>query len=153
MTETASILKNATEKSLVLLDEIGRGTSTLDGLALAWAVATAMVSKIRALTLFATHYFELTSLPEDHPQSKNVHLSAKEHDDKIAFMYRNGFFSERICDFGYKRRPANDTSPTKCNSSGVFWAWAGPRHQKQTWMQPSQILATRRPCWNTGKTG
>ena len=88
MTETAYILKNATEKSLVLLDEIGRGTSTLDGLSLAWAVATAMVSKIGALTLFATHYFELTSLPEDHPHSKNVHLSAKEHDDKIAFMYR-----------------------------------------------------------------
>ena len=88
MTETAFILKNATEKSLVLLDEIGRGTSTLDGLSLAWAVAIAMVSKIRALTLFATHYFELTSLPENHPQSKNVHLSAKEYDDKIAFMYR-----------------------------------------------------------------
>ena len=88
MTETAFILNNATEKSLVLLDEIGRGTSTLDGLSLAWAVATAMVSKIRALTLFATHYFELTSLPENHPQSRNVHLSAKEYDDKIAFMYR-----------------------------------------------------------------
>ena len=88
MTETAFILNNATEKSLVLLDEIGRGTSTLDGLSLAWAVATAMVSQIRAITLFATHYFELTSLPENHPEAKNMHLSAKEYDDKIAFMYR-----------------------------------------------------------------
>ena len=88
MTETAFILNNATENSLVLLDEIGRGTSTLDGLSLAWAVATAMVSQIRAMTLFATHYFELTSLPENHSEAKNVHLSAKEYDDKIAFMYR-----------------------------------------------------------------
>jgi len=88
MTETAFILNNATEKSLVLLDEIGRGTSTLDGLSLAWAVATAMVSQIRAITLFATHYFELTSLPENHSEVKNVHLSAKEYDDNIAFMYR-----------------------------------------------------------------
>nr|WP_284676525.1 DNA mismatch repair protein MutS [Vibrio sinus] len=87
MTETANILHNATEKSLVLMDEIGRGTSTYDGLSLAWASAEWLASKIGALTLFATHYFELTELPNQIPTLANVHLDAVEHGDSIVFMH------------------------------------------------------------------
>ena len=87
MTETANILNNATENSLVLMDEIGRGTSTFDGLALAWACATHLAKEIRALTLFATHYFELTSLPENTNGVFNVHLDAVEHAEKVIFMH------------------------------------------------------------------
>ncbi|MFT4677409.1 MAG: DNA mismatch repair protein MutS [Candidatus Azotimanducaceae bacterium] len=87
MTETAMILNNATEHSLVLLDEIGRGTSTFDGLSLAWASATYIAEKCAALTLFATHYFELTSLEDTLPATANIHLTAKEHLDSIVFMY------------------------------------------------------------------
>ena len=87
MTETAMILNNATRNSLVLLDEIGRGTSTFDGLSLAWAVANAIATDIGALTLFATHYFELTILPETLPDTRNVHLAAREYGDDIIFMY------------------------------------------------------------------
>ena len=87
MTETAMILNNATRNSLVLLDEIGRGTSTFDGLSLAWAVAKAIATDIGALTLFATHYFELTILPETLPGTRNVHLAAREYGDDIIFMY------------------------------------------------------------------
>ncbi|MGO1793121.1 MAG: DNA mismatch repair protein MutS [Oceanisphaera sp.] len=87
MTETANILNNATEHSLVLMDEIGRGTSTYDGLALAWACADALANKLHAYTLFATHYFELTELANLWPEVANVHLDAMEHDDTIAFMH------------------------------------------------------------------
>ncbi|MBV1877747.1 MAG: DNA mismatch repair protein MutS [Pseudomonadales bacterium] len=87
MTETAMILNNATEHSLVLLDEIGRGTSTFDGLSLAWACACYIAETSRALTLFATHYFELTSLEESLPATANVHMAAREHGDNIIFMY------------------------------------------------------------------
>lgn len=87
MTETANILHNATRHSLVLMDEIGRGTSTYDGLSLAWACAEKL-SQIGALTLFATHYFELTELAESLPFAANVHLDAIEHDDTIAFMHQ-----------------------------------------------------------------
>ena len=87
MTETALILNNASPRSLVLLDEIGRGTSTFDGLALAWAVARQIAERTGALTLFATHYFELTSLPERQPKAANVHLAAKEFGERIIFMY------------------------------------------------------------------
>jgi DNA mismatch repair protein MutS len=87
MTETANILHNATANSLVLLDEIGRGTSTYDGLALAWACAAHLADKRRAFTLFATHYFELTRLPEHYPGIANIHLDAVEHGDTIAFLY------------------------------------------------------------------
>ena len=87
MTETANILHNATEQSLVLMDEIGRGTSTYDGLSLAWACAETLANRIKALTLFATHYFELTTLPEKMEGVANVHLNAVEHGDTIAFMH------------------------------------------------------------------
>lgn len=87
MTEMANILHQATEQSLVLIDEIGRGTSTYDGLSLAWACAEWLARKIRSLCLFATHYFELTQLPEQLGTIANVHLNALEHDDKIAFMH------------------------------------------------------------------
>jgi len=87
MTETANILHNATEHSLVLLDEIGRGTSTFDGLALAYAVARHLAEKVGAYTLFATHYFELTRLNLTLPQIANVHLSAVKHKDSIVFLH------------------------------------------------------------------
>ncbi|CAX56593.1 DNA mismatch repair protein [Erwinia pyrifoliae Ep1/96] len=87
MTETANILHNATEYSLVLMDEIGRGTSTYDGLSLAWACAESLANRIKAMTLFATHYFELTTLPEQIEGVANVHLDAVEHGDTIAFMH------------------------------------------------------------------
>jgi DNA mismatch repair protein MutS len=87
MTETANILHNATANSLVLMDEIGRGTSTYDGLSLAWSAAEYLAKQVSALTLFATHYFELTQLPELLPAVVNVHLDAIEHDDTIAFMH------------------------------------------------------------------
>jgi DNA mismatch repair protein MutS len=88
MTETANILHNATEKSLVLLDEIGRGTSTFDGLSLAWAVAKQLIEKNKSLTLFATHYFELTRIVDDYKQAANVHLDAIEHANNIVFLHK-----------------------------------------------------------------
>ena len=87
MTETANILHNSSEHSLVLLDEIGRGTSTFDGLALAWACARHLLERNRSYTLFATHYFELTRLTEDYKQVANVHLDAVEHGDSIVFLH------------------------------------------------------------------
>jgi len=87
MTEAASILHNATPHSLVLMDEIGRGTSTYDGLSLAWACAEALANKNKAFTLFATHYFELTTLADTHKAIGNVHLDAVEHNDEIVFMH------------------------------------------------------------------
>lgn len=87
MQETANILHNATDKSLVLMDEIGRGTSTFDGLSLAWACAVELATRIRAFTLFATHYFELTTLPDEYPGIVNVHLDAVEHGDGIVFLH------------------------------------------------------------------
>ncbi|MCK9469955.1 MAG: DNA mismatch repair protein MutS [Porticoccaceae bacterium] len=87
MTETANILHNATPASLVLMDEIGRGTSTFDGLSLAWACARHLAGEVRAFTLFATHYFELTALPEQIPGVVNVHLDATEYQDNIVFLH------------------------------------------------------------------
>ena len=87
MTETANILNHATAHSLVLMDEVGRGTSTYDGLSLAWAAAEYLARKLNALTLFATHYFELTELPALIPGVVNVHLTAREHQDTIVFLH------------------------------------------------------------------
>ncbi len=87
MTETANILNNATDASLVLMDEIGRGTSTYDGLSLAWATANHIARRVRAFTLFATHYFELTSLAETLDGVANVHLDATEHGDRLVFLH------------------------------------------------------------------
>ncbi len=87
MEETANILHNATQNSLVLMDEIGRGTSTFDGLSLAWACGVELATRIKAYTLFATHYFELTTLPEEFSGIANVHLDAVEHGDSIVFLH------------------------------------------------------------------
>jgi DNA mismatch repair protein MutS len=87
MTETANILHNATAQSLVLMDEVGRGTSTFDGLSLAWAAAAFIATRLRAFTLFATHYFELTSLASETPGVANVHVEAAEHGDKLVFLH------------------------------------------------------------------
>lgn len=87
MTETANILHNASAQSLVLMDEIGRGTSTFDGLSLAWACAHYLAQGVRAFTLFATHYFELTALNDEISTVQNVHLNATEHGDKIIFLH------------------------------------------------------------------
>ena len=88
MTEMAHILRHATARSLVLVDEIGRGTSTFDGLALAWACASALAERTRSFTLFSTHYFELTTLADSVSGVENKHLDATEHQQKIVFLYR-----------------------------------------------------------------
>jgi DNA mismatch repair protein MutS len=87
MTETARILQQATSKSLVLMDEIGRGTSTFDGLSLAWAIAHHLDHTLHAFTLFSTHYFEMTQLPSQNPRIANVHLDAIEQDSSLIFLY------------------------------------------------------------------
>jgi DNA mismatch repair protein MutS len=87
MTEAANILHNAGEQSLVLMDEVGRGTSTFDGLALAFAIARHLLEQNRSYTLFATHYFELTRLAEEFSQIANVHLRAVEHKHSIVFLH------------------------------------------------------------------
>jgi DNA mismatch repair protein MutS len=87
MTEAANILNNATDKSLILMDEIGRGTSTFDGLSLAWAVARHIARVNRSFTLFATHYFELTHLAQEMDGIANVHLDATEHRDGLVFLH------------------------------------------------------------------
>jgi DNA mismatch repair protein MutS len=87
MTETANILHNATQHSLVLMDEIGRGTSTFDGLSLAFACAEFLAREVKSFTLFATHYFELTALADEISVVKNVHFDATEHGDKIIFLH------------------------------------------------------------------
>ena len=88
MTETANILKNATQNSFVLLDEIGRGTSTFDGLALAWAIAKHLALEKQCFTLFATHYFELSKLPEIIPTIANFHLDAVEYKENLVFLHK-----------------------------------------------------------------
>ncbi len=86
MVETAYILNSATEKSLILLDEIGRGTSTYDGVAIAWAVAEYIVTKIKARCIFATHYHELNVMTQTYPQIKNYRITITEKDGDIIFL-------------------------------------------------------------------
>ncbi|MDG2088149.1 MAG: DNA mismatch repair protein MutS [Arenicellaceae bacterium] len=88
MTEMAQILRNSTNSSLVLVDEIGRGTSTFDGLALAWSCAQTLATTVQPYTLFSTHYFEVTSLAEQYESIRNVHLDAVEHGNNVVFMYQ-----------------------------------------------------------------
>jgi DNA mismatch repair protein MutS len=88
MTETANILNNATERSLVILDEIGRGTSTLDGLSLAWAIAEHIAGDVRCRTLFATHYHELTDLSARFAGVKNLNVAVREWEDQVIFLHR-----------------------------------------------------------------
>jgi DNA mismatch repair protein MutS len=88
MTEAAAILNGATDRSLVLMDEIGRGTSTFDGLALASGIATHLHNKVQCCGLFATHYFELTEFPARHERASNVHVSAVESGYDIVFLHR-----------------------------------------------------------------
>jgi DNA mismatch repair protein MutS len=88
MTEAANILRNASADSLVLLDEIGRGTGTYDGMSLAWAAAVELAVNIKAYTLFATHYFELTALPEHYQGIINVHLDVREHGEQVVFLHQ-----------------------------------------------------------------
>jgi DNA mismatch repair protein MutS len=88
MTETAQILRQATHESLILIDEIGRGTSTYDGIALAYASCVYLAATIKAYTLFSTHYFELTNLPQEWPCIQNVHLQASLDTGRIIFLYR-----------------------------------------------------------------
>src|SRR6185437_9159893 len=88
MTETANILNNATERSLVILDEIGRGTSTLDGLSLAWAIAEHIASDVRCRALFATHYHELTDLAQRFRGVKNLNVAVREWEDQVVFLHR-----------------------------------------------------------------
>jgi DNA mismatch repair protein MutS len=90
MTESANILHNATAHSLVLMDEVGRGTSTFDGLALAWAIARQLLESNRSMTLFATHYFEMTRIAQEYQEAANVHLDAVEHKDSIVFLHAVG---------------------------------------------------------------
>ncbi|HEY1684491.1 MAG TPA: DNA mismatch repair protein MutS, partial [Tepidisphaeraceae bacterium] len=88
MTETANILNNATDRSIVILDEIGRGTSTLDGLSLAWAIAEHIAAEIKSRTLFATHYHELTDLSQRFSGIRNLNVSVREWDDQVVFLHR-----------------------------------------------------------------
>ncbi len=87
MTEAAKILNSSTQNSLVLMDEIGRGTSTLDGLSLAWAIASELTQKNQSLSLFSTHYLELTKLPKNNSKIKNFHITTIEEQNKIIFLY------------------------------------------------------------------
>jgi DNA mismatch repair protein MutS len=88
MTETANILNNASKNSLVLMDEVGRGTSTFDGLSLAWAAVDYLANKLKCYVLFATHYFELTTLADQLENAANVHLTATEYEDEIVFLHK-----------------------------------------------------------------
>ncbi len=119
MTEMAHILRHATDQSLVLVDEIGRGTSTFDGMSLAWACATDLVTRIGAYSLFSTHYFELTALSEECANTINLHLDAAEHGQEIVFLYsvKSGPASQsygiQVAQLAGIQRPVTDLAKTK----------------------------------------
>jgi len=133
MTETANILHNATPRSLVLMDEIGRGTSTFDGLSLAWACAYHLASTTCAYTLFATHYFELTLLPDEIETVSNVHLDATEHADKIIFLH------------SVKQGPANQSYGLQvAKLAGVPQAVISNAKQKLNQLEQSSMQSSER---------
>ncbi|MFT6738201.1 MAG: DNA mismatch repair protein MutS [Kangiellaceae bacterium] len=119
MTETANIMHNATANSLVLMDEIGRGTSTYDGLSLAWACAQQLADKIKSFTLFATHYFELTELAEQFSTVENVHVTALEYGEDIKFMHKveqgaaSGSFGIQVAKLAGVPKPVIDLAKQK----------------------------------------
>jgi DNA mismatch repair protein MutS len=131
MTETANILNNATQASLVLMDEVGRGTSTFDGLSLAWAAACHIGDQVGALTLFATHYFELTALSDQLSGCANVHLDATEHGDELIFMHQ------------VKAGPANQSYGLKVAAlAGVPQAVTRSAGRYLTQLEETQIPST-----------
>ncbi|EKO3791163.1 DNA mismatch repair protein MutS [Vibrio metschnikovii] len=138
MTETANILHNATQHSLVLMDEIGRGTSTYDGLSLAWASAEWLATKIGAMTLFATHYFELTELPSTLPHLANVHLDAVEHGENIAFMHA---VQEGAASKSYGLAVASLAGVPKAVITNAKNKLAQLEQQRETTKKPSASLA------------
>ncbi|EKO3628291.1 DNA mismatch repair protein MutS [Vibrio metschnikovii] len=138
MTETANILHNATQHSLVLMDEIGRGTSTYDGLSLAWASAEWLATKIGAMTLFATHYFELTELPCTLPHLANVHLDAVEHGENIAFMHA---VQEGAASKSYGLAVASLAGVPKAVITNAKNKLAQLEQQRETTKKPSASLA------------
>lgn len=137
MTETASILHNATEESLVIMDEIGRGTSTFDGLALAFSCAEYLAQHIKAYTLFATHYFELTRLTEENTFITNCHVNAREHNDTIIFLYT------------IEKGPANQSYGLHvAQLAGVPKPVIQRAKQKLTELEQNTIV-TNKPCPST----
>ena len=134
MTEAANILNNATPQSLVLMDEIGRGTSTFDGLSLAWACAEYLAEKNCAFTLFATHYFELTALPDHHANVKNVHIDAIEHGEKIIFLH------------SVKEGPANQSYGLQvAQLAGVPRAVIQSAHKKLSQLENQSLQENKSP--------
>jgi hypothetical protein len=144
MEETANILHNASSQSLVLMDEVGRGTSTFDGLSLAWSCGVELATRIRAFTLFATHYFELTTLPDEHPGIANVHLDAAEHGEGIVFLH------------ALREGPANQSYGLQVAALAACQprSSSGPGAGYGNWRRPPGAIATaarpNSPCspWN-----
>ena len=154
MTETANILHNATERSLILMDEIGRGTSTFDGLSIAWATALALANQVKALTFFATHYFELTALPEQHSAMANVHLDATEHEDHVVFLHQiqegpaNRSFGLQVAKLAGVPGDVLDAAKDKLHELESGRSAGPPPHQTELFMPPrntpSAVLETLR---------
>jgi DNA mismatch repair protein MutS len=140
MTETAAILHNASERSLVLMDEVGRGTSTYDGLSLARACAEYLATKTRALTLFATHYFELTELEQAVPGVANVHLDATEYGDKLVLLHRvqpgpaNRSFGLQVAALAGIPRPVIEQAREYLKTLETFHLPAQPKSEPQLTM-------------------
>lgn len=140
MTEMANILRNASPKSLVLVDEIGRGTSTYDGLSLAWACALDLANRLKSFSLFATHYFEITELAQQVPTVNNVHLDAVEHGQDIVFMYHvktgpaNQSYGVQVARLAGLPDSVIDTAKIKLTEleSGQFSSSANARHPQQS---------------------